>query len=433
MADSPKKDPAHSEVTSVSEVFDSERSSQGTFDVKSLAQPEQVKRKCLLWPPRNRRDRIILSALGVLAAVLLALVIALPIVLTRNPHAYQYNGRPQDPTYHIIENRPVFGVFDFPDPGLVHHNGTWYAYGTNPRRSDPASVHVPVATSTNFINWTLHHGYDAMPGAGGWEREINHWAPDVIQRDDGKFLLYYAGEAKHYHNHHCVGVAVSQDDDPMGPYIPEKEPLACPHKYGGAIDPSPFRDVDGKLYVTYKADGNSVGHGGYCGNSKLPLVSVPIMLQEMESNGITKIGEPEIILDIIPSDGPLVEAPNIIRREDGTYILFYSSHCYTSLWYDVKYAHARSIRGPYTRAAQPLFETGDFDLQSPGGATVSLDGTKMVFHADCDPKNRIPGPRDSEHSWRCMYAAAINIQANNTIALSSFDLMGSANSTNPPT
>lgn len=251
-------------------------------------------------------------------------------------------------------------------------------------------------------------------------------------QDDGRFLLYYAGQEKHYRNHHCVGVAVSQGDDPMGPYIPEKEPLACPHKYGGAIDPSPFRDVDGKLYVTYKADGNSVGHGGYCGNSLPPLVSVPIMLQEMESNGITKIGKPEIILDIIPSDGPLVEAPNIIRREDGTYFLFYSSHCYTSLWYDVKYAYASSIRGPYTRAAQPLFETGDFDLQSPGGATVCLDGTKMVFHADCDMKSRIAGPRDSEHSWRCMYAAAINIQVNNTIVLSSFDLTVSANSTNLP-
>lgn len=182
MADSPKKDPAYSQATEVSEVFDSERSSQGTFDAKPPAKPEQGKRKCLLWPPRNRRDRIILSALGILAAVLLALVIALPIVLTRRPLAYHYSGRPLDPTYHVVENNPVFGVFDFPDPGLLHHNGTWYAYGTNPRRNDPSSIHVPVATSTNFINWTLHHGYDAMPTVGGWEREINHWAPDVIQR-----------------------------------------------------------------------------------------------------------------------------------------------------------------------------------------------------------------------------------------------------------
>lgn len=182
MADSPTKVLARSQVTSVDEVFGSEKSSQGTFGAKPLAQLEPVERKFLLWPPRNRRHLIILSALGLLAAVVVSLVIALPIVLTRNPHAYHYSGRPTDTTYHVAANHPVFGVFDFPDPGLVHHNGTWYAYGTNPKRNSPSSIHVPVATSTNFINWTLHDGYDAMPGVGGWEREINHWAPDVIQR-----------------------------------------------------------------------------------------------------------------------------------------------------------------------------------------------------------------------------------------------------------
>lgn len=183
--------------------------------------------------------------------------------------------------------------------------------------------------------------------------------------------------------------------------------MACPRQYGGAIDPSPFRDVDGKLYVVYKADGNSVGSGGYCGNSKMPRKPVPIFLQEVEQDGVTLIGEPTMILNIIESDGSLVEAPDITRTEDGTYYLFFSTHCYTALAYDVQYAHSKSLKGPYTRAARPLLQTGDFGLTSPGGATVSPDGTKMVFHANCG-------------RWRCMYASAIDIKpSSDTIVLSS--------------
>lgn len=236
-------------------------------------------------------------------------------------------------------------------------------------------------------------------------------------QDDGRFVLYYAGPSKDFGSHHCIGAAVSKGTDPLGPYIPHDEYIACPRKHGGAIDPSPFRDADGKMYVVFKGDGNSVGHGGYCGNSIKPLVSVPIILQELGNDGITTVGDPVTILDIDKSDGPLVEAPDIIRLDDGTYYLFFSSHCFSSLGYDVKYAHAKSLKGPYTRAARPLLQTGDFGLEAPGGATVSRDGSKIVFHANCE-------------KWRCMYAAAIDIRSNNnTVVMSSLQALESTNST----
>lgn len=219
-------------------------------------------------------------------------------------------------------------------------------------------------------------------------------------------MLYYTAGLKDWEPHHCVGVAVSNNTSPLGPYHPHETPLACPREFGGAIDPSPFRDVDGKLYVTYKADGNSVGHGGNCNNGKKPLVSVPIMLQELESDGVTPVRNPVKILDITESDGPLVEAPDIIRTEQGVYYLFFSSHCWTSPQYNVKYAHSLSIKGPYVRAPRPLLQTGDFNLTSPGGATVSPDGTKMVFHANCA-------------TGRCMFVAGIDIHSNYTITLAS--------------
>jgi beta-xylosidase len=229
--------------------------------------------------------------------------------------------------------------------------------------------------------------------------------------------MYYSGEVKNWGSYHCVGVAVSTGTDPLGPYVPEDKPLACPHHLGGAIDPSPFRDVDGTLYVVYKGDGNSIGHGGNCNNGKKPIVSVPILLQELKSDGTTTVGQPKKILDIDDTDGPLVEAPDLMRTDDGVYYLFFSSHCFTSLGYNVKYAHSTSIKGPYTRADRPLLQTADWDLLGAGGATVSADGKKIVFHANCD-------------SHRCMYAGAIDIKANNMVVMTSLLGNESSNATN---
>lgn len=108
------------------------------------------------------------------------------------------------------------------------------------------------------------------------------------------------------------------------------------------------------------------------------------MLQEMNVNDwITPVGSPVQILDRIDADGPLIEAPAIIRTSDGHYILFYSSHCYNSVNYDVKYATATNIKGPYTRKGR-LLKTGDYGLQGPGGASPTPGGDVLLFHATCE-------------------------------------------------
>ncbi|CRK36907.1 hypothetical protein BN1723_015146 [Verticillium longisporum] len=95
--------------------------------------------------------------------------------------------------------------------------------------------------------------------------------------------------------------------------------------------------------------------------------------------------------DRTEADGPLVEAPDIVRLEDGTYVLFFSSWCYASDKYNIKYAVSRRVEGPYIRSLRPLLQTGDYGLKSPGGATSIINGGQMVFHANCD-------------KGRCLYA-----------------------------
>lgn len=215
-------------------------------------------------------------------------------------------------------------------------------------------------------------------------------------QNDGKYVMYYSGEAKQMVRHHCVGVAVSVGPDPVGPYIPQENPFACHLDQGGAIDPSGFLDKDGSRYVVYKIDGNSVGHGGDCNNGVKPLVPTPIMLQKVADDAITPVGDAIQILDRDDSDGPLVEAPNLILK-DGTYFLFYSTHCFTDPKYDVRYATASSITGPYTKTGAQLVKTGDYGLTSPGGGTVCGCGDRILFHGFCNPNER------------CTYAADLSI------------------------
>lgn len=120
------------------------------------------------------------------------------------------------------------------------------------------------------------------------------------------------------------------------------------------------------------------------GNTVKPIHATPIMLQKMQSNGTTRDGKPIQILERIASDGPLIEAPKIIRSAEGTYFLFFSSGCTQGPTYSVKYATSTNLEGPYKRAKDPLLRTGDYNLQSPGSVGIYEDGSggwNMAFHA----------------------------------------------------
>ena len=198
--------------------------------------------------------------------------------------------------------------------------------------------------------------------------------------------MYFAGQTIQDPSKHCVGVATSAN--PQGPYAPSDTPFACPLDIGGAIDAAGYVNDDGSVYVVYKVDGNSLGGGGACGNGD-GSHSTPIMLQQVSpKDGITYVGNPIQILDRGQYDGPLIEAPSLVKK-GGVYFLFFSSNCYNGPYYDTSYATASNIAGPYAKASAALLTTGGDggQLQSPGGTTVSPDGTKILFHADLNPSD----------------------------------------------
>ncbi|ROW11634.1 hypothetical protein VPNG_05601 [Cytospora leucostoma] len=275
---------------------------------------------------------------------------------------------------------------DFPDPSILEGEDGWYAFAT---ASGDKQVQVARAPTPGGP-WS-YLDVDLLPDPGAWTTGQNTWAPDVRMVADGTYVMYYSGQLASNTEHHCIGVATA--DRITGPWTADDEPMICDIARGGSIDPSGFLDeATGRRYVVYKVDGNSIGKGGDCNNGIEPKQPTPLMLQEVARDGTTRIGSAVQLLDRIDEDGPLVEAPNLIRAGDGSYVLFFSSHCFTSPAYDVKYATSNSITGPYVRPSGSLFRTGYYSLTSPGGATSIQQGGLMVLHGNCP-------------AGRCMYMA----------------------------
>lgn len=271
---------------------------------------------------------------------------------------------------------------NFADPALIEVDGIYYAFATNKYITPlPGQINIQIAVSHDFSTWNLTDT-DALPHAGNWTLGNHIWAPDVVQLDDGSFVMYYsAGYAKAV-KHHCVGVATSKNV--MGPYIPQAQPLVCPLSQGGAIDPDGFRDEDGSRYIVYKVDGNSLD------NFTATVNPTPLMLQQVnETDGISLVGKPQQLLDRTKADGPLIEAPCLIRTEgtsgnSSVYVLFFSSNLFTTSHYNVAYATSTTgLKGPYIRNPTPLLATGDDEgrLYGPGGLDVGGGGEKVVFHS----------------------------------------------------
>lgn len=362
-----------------------------------------------------------LVALAMLLVVLFSVIAAVVAVTIDRKH----HGLPGEgvlPPHHLSPIRSAIPS-NFPDPSILYANGTWYAFATNnaagvlelPHGKSNASrytldfgkANVQMATSTDFLNWTVSSLADQpLPTTGDWTHNVVDgrvvvpdtsftWAPAVIRRDDGKYVMYYADRPKgtspyrqwknpHHPFPHCVGAAVSETNSPAGPYKALNDSLACPMLEGGAIDPEAIRDVDGTIYVTYKVDGNNIGAGGECGNTKGDIIPTPIMLQKMKSDAITRDGDPIEILHNIKSDGPLVEAPMLVRSHEGIYFLFFSSGCTRLNSYTTKYATSRNIQGPYIRHNSSLLKTGDWGLVAPGSIGIYEDGIggfNMALHA----------------------------------------------------
>ena len=244
---------------------------------------------------------------------------------------------------------------DFPDPFVLHVGDTYYAYATNGDGDQ-----VQTLTSKDLVHW--HRGPDALPHVGSWGYNGATWAPEVLPRADGSYVLYYTSGQ-------CVGRATAHT--PLGPFVDHSpRPLVCQNDLGGSIDASPFRSGN-ELYLVWKNDGNAVSKATW------------IWAQRLSADGMRLVGRRRTIeRNDAPWEGSVVEGP-VLWHHGGRLYLFYSGNAYDTDSYAVGYATCTSPLGPCHDAAEnPILHTR-CRAHGPGhNALIEVDGrTWIVYHA----------------------------------------------------
>jgi beta-xylosidase len=256
---------------------------------------------------------------------------------------------------------PVYAK-NFPDPGVLRTSDGYLAFGTN-----GPDGKGPTLSSPDLVHWTT--GPDALPALGSWATQGNTWAPEVL-KVGATYVLFYVARAT-APGVQCIGHATATK--PQGPYTDSaSDPLVCQSSLGGSIDPNPFRDATGKLWLYWKNDGNCCGK------------PVHLWAQQLSGDGLSLTGKPVALMSNTQAwEGNLVEAPEMVLH-DGHYVLFYSANNYASDKYAIGYATCSGPAGPCVDVSrQPLVHTKGA-AAGPGHCFIvtAADGsTWMLYHA----------------------------------------------------
>jgi beta-xylosidase len=250
---------------------------------------------------------------------------------------------------------------DFPDPFVFVNGGRYYAYSTQIWSSDHWT-NVPVMTSTNLSSWSSVT--DALPSLPGWARSGNTWAPAVVARS-GRYVLYYT-TTEASSGRQCISVATAAT--PTGPFGDSSTgPLLCQRSQGGSIDPYPFVDPRGALYLIWKSDNNALGQ------------ETALWSRQLRSDGLNwaPFSRTVQLLGEQPTGWHVpIEGPAMVWSQN-RYYLFYGGGAWNSAGSGIGYATCKGPLGPCVdrTAAVPWLATGATDAVGPQGPTVFTDLT----------------------------------------------------------
>lgn len=298
------------------------------------------------------------------AAVVVVVLAAMPVAAGARPAPHGRRAAVTAPGASLT-------TFDFPDPSVLPANGAYWAYATR-TAWEPRGHVFGVLRSTDLVHWRKVG--DALSSPPRWTGG-HWWAPSVLEVG-GQFLLYYSAQERG-HGDHCIGLAVS--GRPQGPFL-DRGPLACGDPdTAGYIDPAPFQDADGSIYLYLSVDGPS--H---------ELAVIPLT-----PDGLTAAGPLVTLLGVNQAwqrglADETVEGPAPVLH-DGRYYLLYSTGSYRSD-YRMGYAVAASALGPFVDApTNPMLVGGP--LTAPGGGSVfdGPGGPWLAFHAWRGPANYARG------------------------------------------
>lgn len=276
------------------------------------------------------------------------------------------------------------------DPSVAHRGTGLVTVATGPR--------VGIVTAQRLGGEWSDEGRAVRRGAmPTWARDDSAWAPDLVRRPDGRWVLFYAAATYGLANsqQRCIGTAVSRTVAARA-FVPQDRPLVCPAgarspgrsrpATGGAgfIDPSAFISRDGRRYLLFKRqllDGRTT-----------------IFLQRMKRSWLEPAGRPH---PIVTRRGGQIENPVLVQR-GGSYFLFASWGDWNGCGYRTVWLRSSSLhrgfplpdRFPRRASARGGLLVGrrTSGLCGPGGLDViraSATVYNFVLHARRGPHDEV--------------------------------------------
>lgn len=278
------------------------------------------------------------------------------------------------------------------DPFVLKEGDTYYMYATS--------------FANGFLVWKgkdlskLEKAGICYDGSQGFGKG-SFWAPEVIKRKDGMFVMHFT--ARDELGLLRTGVAVS--DRPEGPFVDvhPDEPMFTLDL--ATIDATCFVDDDGQGYLYFGKD---------CSTNVVDGVHTSQLFVAKLDESLTKLtSEPKLIsTPDVPWEhmslpnyciGDLSkwraekgeeawiwnEGPTVLKH-DGKYYLTYSTNYYCSIYYSVCYSVAESPLGPFKKyKGNPILAYIPDELSGPGHNSFFYDNGKLicVFHSHTDYNN----------------------------------------------
>ncbi|MCA1849544.1 MAG: family 43 glycosylhydrolase, partial [Acidobacteria bacterium] len=256
---------------------------------------------------------------------------------------------------------------DYPDPSVIRVGQDYWATAT----TSEWAPEFPILHSRDLVNWeTVGAVFERRPD---WSVG-SYWAPEISQYR-GRFYVYYVARKK---DKGPLCVAVATAGRPQGPYT-DHGPLVCQEV--GSIDGFPVTDENGRRYLLWKEDGNSVSK------------PTPIWAQRLSADGTRLVGQRREILRNTEAwerhasrpYGDLIEGPAVVRR-NGWFYIFYSGNfcCARECNYMVGVARSRKLLGPWEKNPKNPILAGNENWKCPGHGTLVTDPQGrdwLMYHA----------------------------------------------------
>ena len=225
---------------------------------------------------------------------------------------------------------------DYSDPDAVRVGEDFYLVAS----SFLAAPGLPILHSKDLVNWTIiNHIFAQQPPVEHFSKPRHGegvWAP-AIRHHEGKFWVFYPDPD--------FGLYLSTAADAAGKWT---EPVLI-KKGKGLIDPCPFWDEDGQLYLIHGWAKSRAG------------ISNLLTLHKLSADGTAVLDAGEVIIDGAKLPGwTTIEGPKLYKR-NGDYFVFAPAGGVATGYQAV--FRAQNIYGPYENRI--VLEQGQTAINGP--------------------------------------------------------------------